>query len=210
MRRPTGKANQVHGSLPRLPRHLAARLSTWSRDPRTNEHRPRFSGCTNVRRGPTASRASPRRSVERVANGSRLPPESAATARLHCGGGGNRTRVRKPSALRPYVRSPRFGVGRWTGTDALPSTPSRKNLAVQGPGSPGRPARILTVIPEPTGRDPGDRALGLFKQPARAQRCRWLLCRCLRDLRVSGPLGTRPGVSVPPSKPGRPLQHRSQ
>jgi len=127
-----------------------------------------------------------------------------------CGGGGSRTRVRKPSTPRPYVRSPRFGVGRRTGTDALPSTPSRKALAVQGPGSPGRPARILTVIPEPTGRDPGDRALGLFKQPARAQRCRWLLCRCLRDLRVTGPLGTRPRASVPPSKPGRPLQHRSQ
>ena len=122
------------------------------------------------------------------------------------GGGGNRTRVRKPSALRPYVRSPRFEVGRRTGTDALPATPSRNSLAVQGPGSPGRPARILTVNPEPTGRDPGDRALGLFKQPARAQRCRWLLCRCLRDLRVSGPLGTRPRASVPPSKPGRPLQ----
>jgi hypothetical protein len=68
----------------------------------------------------------------------------------------------------------------------------------------------MTVIPEPTGRDPGDRALGLFKQPARAQRCRWLLCRCLRDLRVTGPLGTRPRASVPPSRPGRPLQHRSQ
>jgi len=124
------------------------------------------------------------------------------------GGGGSRTRVRKPSAPRPYVRSPRFGVGRRAGTDPLSSTPSRKDLAAQGPGPPGRPARILTVTPEPTGRDPGDRALGLFKQPARAQRCRWLLCRCLRDLRVSGPLGTRPGASVPPSKPGRPLQHR--
>ena len=121
------------------------------------------------------------------------------------GGGGNRTRVRKPSAPRPYVRSPRFGVGRRAGTDTLSSTPSRNSLAVQGPGPPGRPARILTVNPEPTGRDPGDRALGLFKQPARAQRCRWLLCRCLRDLRVSGPLGTRPRASVPPSKPGRPL-----
>jgi len=50
------------------------------------------------------------------------------------GGGGNRTRVRKPSALRPYVRSPRFEVGRRTGTDALPATPSRNSLAVQGPG----------------------------------------------------------------------------
>ena len=142
---------------------------------------------------------------------SRSPGDRTASARCRArsGGGGSRTRVRKPSALRPYVRSPRFGVGRRTGTDALPSTPSRKALAVQGPGSPGRPARILTVIPEPTGRDPGDRALGLFKQPVRAQRCRWLLCRCLRDLRVTGPLGTRPRASVPPSKPGRPLQHQS-
>jgi integrase len=41
------------------------------------------------------------------------------------GGGGNRTRVRKPSALRPYVRSPRFEVGSVPGTDALPPTPSR-------------------------------------------------------------------------------------
>ena len=124
---------------------------------------------------------------------------------LDCGGGGNRTRVRKPSTLRPYVRSPRFEVGSRTITDNLPPTPSRKisplrarALGAASPHSDGHP--------EPTGRDPGDRALRLFKQPVRAQRRRWLLCRCPRDLRVTGPLGTRPRASVPPSKPGRPLQ----
>jgi len=80
-------------------------------------------------------------------------------AKNNHGGGGNRTRVRKPSTLRPYVRSPWFEVGSRTITDNLRSTPSRKDLAAPSPGSSEQPARILTVDPEPTGRDPGDRAL---------------------------------------------------
>ncbi len=108
--------------------------------------------------------------------------KSPATARLLgfslSGGGGNRTRVRKPSALRPYVRSPRFAT-----SPRLPRTgflePVLDRSRHLGSRHPRQPARIMTVDPNPTGRELGDRALrAVFRQPARAQRCRWLLCLC--------------------------------
>lgn len=80
-------------------------------------------------------------------------------ARLfHCGGGGNRTLVRKPSALRPYVRSPRFAT-----SPGLPRTgylmPVLERSRHLGPRHPWRPVRIMTAHPHPTDREQGDRAL---------------------------------------------------
>src|SRR5688500_7244956 len=55
------------------------------------------------------------------------------------------------------------------------------------PGSrpPEQPARILTALPRPTSRGREDRALSCFRQPARAQRCRWLLSLLPAVLRVA-------------------------
>ena len=91
------------------------------------------------------------------------------------GGGGNRTRVRKPSTLRFYVCSPCFYLEpKATADSILRLVPGKSRWPA--PRHPSQPARILTVLPQPTGRDQEDRALRLFKQPVRAQRCRWLLC----------------------------------
>jgi hypothetical protein len=46
----------------------------------------------------------------------------------------------------------------------------------------------------------------VFRRPAQAQRCRWLLWFLLTCIyECVCPLGARPGASVPPSKPCRPL-----
>src|SRR5712692_11979150 len=74
------------------------------------------------------------------------------------GGGGNRTRVRKPSALRCYVCSPRFSFEPEAATDGILKLGPGKSRYLE-PRRPRQPARILTVLPRPTGRDREDRAL---------------------------------------------------
>src|SRR5439155_27298284 len=93
------------------------------------------------------------------------------------------------------------------GRTRAPSPPDhpRMNLAFRRQGATESQPTFLTGLAGAMGWAPGSRVLEpVFKRPARAQRCRWRLCRCpfFEEAR-SHPLHAPKG-SLPSSKPVRP------